>query len=549
MQRAPTNSHPSYLATYGSTGDGPVETPRSENTTFDFLGLSNSITTDSYHTVGPSSLRNFAGSYARTSALYMADNLSVLSRHSTSQPTNDTSSKDWHDPSRLEDGKSRALETESLMSSDGLSFFPVLSRHTTVGSMIFRDEFTPAGASPRSSVAQSVFNSVNVLVGISALALPLAMRYSGWVAGMVIFGFCTVSTNYAAKVLARCLDVAPAEANQTYGDMGAAAFGERGRNIISSVFMLELITVGVAIIILLSDGLQTCFDMSQTMARFISFIVLTPTLFLPISKLAYTSLIGVISSTCLIVLVTYDGFSKKSQPGSLWDPMPTDLWPTATLSTLPLSFGLFMAIYSGAAVFPSIYRDMAQPKQFGKVVDITYLFTFALYLAISFSGYLMFGRTTMQEITENLAATPGYTVWINQGASYIILLMPIAKYGLMLNPITVSFEIWLQGRCQSAGGDKDIKTPWYYTPVTILGRIILSAITLAIAIVIPGFDHVIALLGSLFSYGISVIFPVICYIKLYRDSMTFTELCLNCSLLLICFVLSFLGTVWSFIPV
>jgi vesicular inhibitory amino acid transporter len=84
---------------------------------------------------------------------------------------------------------------------------------------------------------------VNVLVGIGAFALPLGIRYAGWLIGMSVFLFCTLSTNYSAKVLARCLDAA-APGALTYADVGAAAFGERGRGVISGVFILELFTLG-----------------------------------------------------------------------------------------------------------------------------------------------------------------------------------------------------------------------------------------------------------------------------------------------------------------
>ncbi|KAI8061801.1 transmembrane amino acid transporter protein-domain-containing protein [Gongronella butleri] len=280
--------------------------------------------------------------------------------------------------------------------------------------------------------------------------------------------------------------------------MGAAAFGEKGRKMISTVFILELMTIGV---------------------------------------------IGVISSTFLIVLVVYDGLSKTEHPGSLHDPLPTNMWPD--YATLPLSFGIFMAGYSGHAVFPSIYRDMAQPKEYTRVVDYTYLITFVLYMTMITTGYLMFGNDIMQEITRNLAVTEGYSVWLNHAAAYINLLMPIAKYGLMLNPIVVSGELWLQ----SKGGTEDDTLPsWIYAPVSFLGRIALSACILVISIAIPGFDRVIALLGALFSYGISVIFPLACYIKLYRKDLSFHALYANWALLLVSAVLAIIGTVWSFIP-
>jgi vesicular inhibitory amino acid transporter len=76
----------------------------------------------------------------------------------------------------------------------------------------------------------------------------------------------------------------------------------------------------VAMAILLGDGLETLFDLDLITTRLISFCVLTPMTFLPISKLAYTSVIGVFSSLFMVAIVVLDGLTKPTKPGSLWDP-------------------------------------------------------------------------------------------------------------------------------------------------------------------------------------------------------------------------------------
>lgn len=72
--------------------------------------------------------------------------------------------------------------------------------------------------------------------------------------------------------------------------------------------------------------------------------------------------------------------------------MPSD--PTH----IPLAFGLIMAGFSGHAVFPSIYRDMENPKQYNRMVDIAYVVTVGAYATMAFAGYWMFGSETMQEV-------------------------------------------------------------------------------------------------------------------------------------------------------
>lgn len=134
------------------------------------------------------------------------------------------------------DAIDRTLSQRTATTTTAYQDFPDLSRHTTLASVL-----QPDVSEKRSSFIQSVFNAVNVLVGIGILAMPLAMRCSGWLAGSLIFLFCALGTNYTAKIIARCLD---ADGASTYGDMGAAAFNEGGRAFVSTVFIVELMTIG-----------------------------------------------------------------------------------------------------------------------------------------------------------------------------------------------------------------------------------------------------------------------------------------------------------------
>ena len=64
----------------------------------------------------------------------------------------------------------------------------------------------------------------------------------------------------------------------------------------------------------------------------------------------------------------------------------------------PLSFGLIMAGFASHAVFPTVYRDMDNPKQYDTMVNYTYSVTTVIYLGVAACGYLMFGSQTMQEV-------------------------------------------------------------------------------------------------------------------------------------------------------
>ncbi|CAG8659056.1 9985_t:CDS:2, partial [Paraglomus occultum] len=192
-----------------------------------------------------------------------------------------------------------------------------------------------------STFKQSIFNSCNILIGIGILALPLGFKLAGWAIGLSLFIFCLTITNYTAKILAKCLDYD--EGLHTYADMGAIAFGEGARSVISLLFSLELLACATALVILVGDSLHTIFpSVSIITFKICAWIVMSPLTLMPIRYLSYFSLLGILSASYLAVILVFDGLSKPAQPGSLLDPMETDTWPPA-LATVPLSFGLIMA--------------------------------------------------------------------------------------------------------------------------------------------------------------------------------------------------------------
>ncbi|CAG8515426.1 14743_t:CDS:2 [Funneliformis mosseae] len=395
-----------------------------------------------------------------------------------------------------------------------------------------------------SNFRQSIFNSCNVLIGIGILTLPLGFKYAGWALGIAIFFSCLMITNYTAKVIKKCLDYD--EGLYTYADIGAIAFGEKTRIYISVLFCLELIASAVALIILVGDSLHAIFpDASLNLLKVIAWIVMTPLTLIAIRYLSYFSLLGILSAICLVNVMIIDGFTKHESPGSLIDPMETDIFPFRWYN-VPMSFGLIMAGFTGHAVFPSVYRDMKNPKQYPKMVNYTYVLTTIVYFLMAVCGYLMFGRTVMQEITQNIMATQGYNRMLNQFIIWLVAVYPIAKYALILNPINLTFEIYyhsiprLEEWCNSGRGRR--------TAIKLISRIMLSTLVLLIAIQIPEFDRVMGILGSFFSFFISALFPCSANLKLFGRRMSCKEKALNIFILIVCGIMSALGTIWSFLP-
>jgi vesicular inhibitory amino acid transporter len=280
----------------------------------------------------------------------------------------------------------------------------------------------------QSTVPQTVFNSVNTLIGVGLLSLPLGIRYSGWVIGMIFLFLAAVVTQYTAKLLAYGLDVDRSFVN--YSDVAFISFGNRARTVVQALFSLELTAANVALVVLFADSLNALIPGLQLWQwKVLCGIILIPLNFVPLRLLAVTSVLGILCCTGLVAIVFIDGFIKPHSPGSLREPARTYAFPEHW-STLPLSFGLLMSPWGGHSVFPNIYRDMRHPMKYGKALNYTYVSVYSLLATMSVGGYLMFGEQVRDEITSNILVTKGYPRALSIIIVIFIAIIPLTKVPL-----------------------------------------------------------------------------------------------------------------------
>ena len=146
----------------------------------------------------------------------------------------------------------------------------------------------------QSTLPQTVFNSVNVLIGVGILSLPLAIRYSGWLIGMLFLFFAAIATKYTAGLLARCLDID--RTLVTFADLAYVSFGSKARVAISILFSLELLGACVALVVLFADSLDALIPgWGRVEWKIFCGAILIPLSFVPLRFLSFTSVLGIMS--------------------------------------------------------------------------------------------------------------------------------------------------------------------------------------------------------------------------------------------------------------
>lgn len=231
----------------------------------------------------------------------------------------------------------------------------------------------------------------------------------------------------------------------SYTDIGMAAFGPWGGSAIQALFCTELFAFGVALIVLFGDSMHEVvpkFSAETWMA--LGFFLVLPTTFMPLRWLAVPSVLSTAAVVVLIGIIGIDGFGKKHAPGSILDPMPTRLGPEMKAMNWLGGVGLVLAGYGGHAVIPSIAKDMRNPASMDRVFNIS--FSVACFIAgvSGTMGYLMMGDNVSDEISKDLMNPKyGYPKNLNVVALWMIVLVPLTKYGLTSRPLNVAVEAFL----------------------------------------------------------------------------------------------------------
>lgn len=369
----------------------------------------------------------------------------------------------------------------------------------------------------QSTAPQTVLNSVNVLIGVGLLALPVGLLKAGWVFGVPFLLLCCLSTCWTATLLSKALDTD--STLMTYADLGYASYGSMAKLMISLLFSVDLMALGVSLVLLFSDSLFSLIGDEQwtkTKFKLIAFVVLTPFTFMPLPVLSIFLLFGILATLSIIVLVFTCGLLKATAPGSLLMAMPTNMWPNS-FAELLVAIGILMAPFGGHAIFPNLKADMRHPYKFTKTLFTTYTITLLADCSMAVIGFLMFGRMCSNEVTSLLLETPGYPLWIYPLISGLICIVPLAKTPLNAKPI-ISTVDGILGVDAVVEGDSYFKNSMK-TFGRFIVRVGVNALFVGFAILFPEFDKIIGIMGSSICFLVCIILPCLFYMKLCKDKI------------------------------
>ncbi|KAF5471641.1 hypothetical protein F2P56_008418 [Juglans regia] len=141
-------------------------------------------------------------------------------------------------------------------------------------------------------------------------------------------------------------------------------------------------------------------------------------------------------------------------------------------------------------------------------------------------GFLMFGDSVKSQFTLNM---PREYVASNV-AIWTVVANPLTKYALTLTPISLSLEELLPSAQLRSFS------------VVLLVRTILVFSTLVVALTLPFFASVMALMGSLLTMLVTFIFPCACYLRILKGKLTKLQIANSIIILSVALVCLCIGT-------
>ncbi|KAL5725412.1 hypothetical protein ACHQM5_008559 [Ranunculus cassubicifolius] len=375
---------------------------------------------------------------------------------------------------------------------------------------------------------KTFFNGLNALSGVGLLSIPYALSSGGWLS-LIFFFIVAATTFFTGLLIRRCMDID--KKIRTYPDIGARAFGNIGRVGVTFLCYLELCLVATGFLILEGDNLHNLFSNMQFHYSWIhlsgkaGFVILVGLIILPsvwirdLNKLSYVSTVGLLACLVVIGAILWTGafggvgFHEKGR--------------ILNLTRIPTAFSLYTFCYSAHPIFPTLYTSMKDKSQFNKVLFLCFFVCTTGYASMAILGYMMYGENVNSQVTLNLPVKQ----ICSKIAIYTILIIPIAKYAIIVTPVASSIE-------NRFAHNK--------TYVMILIRTMLLISTVVVAVAVPFFGDLVSLVGSLLNASASIILPCVCYLKMSRIYKRWSyELVIIIGILLMGFSVVIFGTYTS----
>lgn len=368
------------------------------------------------------------------------------------------------------------------------------------------------------TVSGAVFNISTTMVGAGIMSIPATMKVLGIVPGLLVIVLVAVITDLTVEFMLRCTSSGKAV---TYAGMVGESFGSVGSLAVKICVITTNLGVLIVYFIILGDVLcgnefngdthlgilQQWFGIHWWTCRAFALLIVALFIMLPlvmlrrVDSLKYSSALSILLALVFVVICSsmalHALWSGKTQSVRI---LPDFSQVTALdlFTTVPIfvtGFGFHVNVHP-------IRAELVKPTDMSIAVRLSLLICVAIYFAIGFFGYLLFGESIMPDVLINFDQNSDSSIGRLLDnvvrlsyALHLALVFPIMNYSLRANIDELLFS-------------KKNKPPLALdTPRFVSLTLVLLAFTYLLAVAIPNVWYFFQFLGSTTIPCLSFLFP------------------------------------------
>eukprot|EP00123_Amoebidium_parasiticum_P016411 comp23416_c0_seq1/m.38927 comp23416_c0_seq1/g.38927 ORF comp23416_c0_seq1/g.38927 comp23416_c0_seq1/m.38927 type:complete len:451 (-) comp23416_c0_seq1:406-1758(-) len=365
------------------------------------------------------------------------------------------------------------------------------------------------GDSHGSNFAETIFNVVTTLVGVGVVGLPYAMAQAGWIGGIVMITIATLLAMYCGRLLAYCMnDALPGHQFATYVDLGEHSAGKFGKFLGFYASYAGCYAASIFFIVAGMEQFQTLFPdapLNQHQWSSVFTIVVLPFCYLKtLGHVGFISFSGAATSAIVMVMTIALVVSDYRDGKTVDLDTHTTLLRYDNIPVLSRAFVTIIFSLGGMCVFPEINRCMKKPQQFGLAIGVSCAVTYVFYMLLACTTYAIYGdylltssdyANVVKMLSNNwMAKVIAAAMQIHILAAFVVTVMPIFR------AVEDHYKL----------DDRPRELMWR----VILRTCIVSS-CLVIAVLVPFFGDVMALVGASMDSLSGVILPSLFFIILF----------------------------------
>ncbi|BDA41975.1 probable amino acid transporter AVT1D [Coccomyxa sp. Obi] len=368
--------------------------------------------------------------------------------------------------------------------------------------------------------------------------MPAVYARLGWLPGTAAIGVLTLLTAYSGFLISRLVHTVSGAI--LFGDIGEAAAGAKGRNIVYGIVYTLGATRCIILQLATTESLKYAIGSSDDKSLLVyglavAIVALVMVQIKSLSNLGWFLSFGTFGQLFAAVVVVYK-LTTSPRLGATTELVHAGEASTALVAVMNIIFA-----YGGQFAFVEVINSMQQPKQFPGVISFSTSIMGAAFVGIGMIGYWSRGIAVPDVIIFGIGDD-----WLARAACNAILIQGIGQYLVNLNIWTHNI-LTLLARSQGAKYAAHIESSADHHWLSWLaGTTFVVAYSFLISMTVPYFSSLVALVTSATYLITAYTIPCCFTLALLRDRLRRPELALCTALIPLSLLMSCAGVLSAF---